>query len=129
MVQFDSANVRVSIDKLKKASKSAIKSDKESIRQYAYNNIINDMNAKMENFRLTIDVRGKRAEEALTLVQRYIDEAILLNMSEVNILHGKGNGVLRDLIRQYLRGINEVHSIADEELERGGNGITVVSFR
>ena len=87
------------------------------------------MNAKMENFRLTIDVRGKRAEEALTLVQRYIDEAILLNMSEVNILHGKGNGVLRDLIRQYLRGINEVRSIADEELERGGNGITVVSFR
>ena len=129
MVQFDSANVRVSIDKLKKASKSAIKSDKESIRKYAYNNIINDMNAKMENFRLTIDVRGKRAEEALTLVQRYIDEAILLNMSEVNILHGKGNGVLRDLIRQYLRGINEVRSIADEELERGGNGITVVSFR
>ena len=129
IVQFDSANVRVSVEKLKKANRSAIRSDKESIRQYAFNNIINDMNAKMENFRLTLDVRGKRAEEAFTLVQRYIDEAILLNMSEVNILHGKGNGVLRDLIRQYLRGVTEVRSIADEELERGGNGITVVRFR
>lgn len=129
LVQFDSANVRVSLDKLKLASKSAIKSDTESSRQYAYNNIINDMNAKMENFRLTLDVRGKRAEEALMLVQRYIDEAILLNMSVVNILHGKGNGVLRDLIRQYLHGINEIRSIVDEVLERGGNGITVVHFR
>jgi DNA mismatch repair protein MutS2 len=44
-------------------------------------------------------------------------------------LHGKGNGVLRDLIRQYLHGVNEVRSMADEELERGGNGITVVRFR
>lgn len=129
LVQFDSANVRVSADKLKKASRAAVRSDKESIRQYAFNNIINDMNAKMENFRLTIDVRGKRAEEALTMVQRYIDEAILLNMSEVNILHGKGNGILRELIRQYLHGVNEVRSFSDEELERGGNGITVVRFR
>ena len=129
LVQFDSANVRVSLDKLRIASKSAIKSDADSIRQYAYNNIINDMNAKMENFRLTLDVRGKRAEEAFMLVQRYIDEAVLLNMSEVNILHGKGNGVLRDLIRKYLHGINEVRSISDEEIERGGNGITVVHFR
>lgn len=129
LVQFDSANVRVSLDKLRIASKSAIKSDADSIRQYAYNNIINDMNAKMENFRLTLDVRGKRAEEAFMLVQRYIDEAVLLNMSEVNILHGKGNGVLRDLIRKYLHGINEVRSISDEALERGGNGITVVHFR
>jgi DNA mismatch repair protein MutS2 len=129
LVQFDSANVRVSPGMLRKANRSAIRSDKESIRQYAYNNIINDMNAKMENFRLTLDVRGKRAEEALTLVQRYVDEALLLNIAEVNILHGKGNGVLRDLIRQYLHGVNEVRSIADEELERGGNGITVVRFR
>jgi len=129
LVQFDAATVRVGVDKLRKAGKSALKSDKDSIRQYAHNNIINDMNARMENFRLTLDVRGKRAEEALTLVQRYTDEAILLNMSEVNILHGKGNGVLRDLIRQFLQGVNEVRSIADEEPERGGNGITVVRFR
>jgi DNA mismatch repair protein MutS2 len=129
LVQFDSANVRVSADKLQKAKKSAVKSEAESSRNYAYNNIINDMNAKMENFRLTLDVRGKRAEDALTVVQHYIDEAILLNMTEVNILHGKGNGVLRDLIRQYLHTVQEVRSIADEALERGGNGITVVRLR
>ena len=129
LVQFNSANVRVSLDKLQKAKKSAVKNEVESTRQHAYSNIINDMNAKMENFRLTLDVRGKRAEEALTIVQGYIDEAILLNMSEVNILHGKGNGVLRDLIRQYLHSVQEVRSIADEALERGGNGITVVRLR
>jgi len=98
-------------------------------RGHAYQNMVNDMNARMANFRITIDVRGKRAEETELLIQRYIDEAIMLHVSEVSILHGKGNGVLRSIIRKYLSGLPEVKHIADASLETGGSGITLVTLR
>ena len=128
-VQFETAIVKVSLNKLVKSTKSSRKSDTESTHHYSHNNIINDLNARMANFRLTLDVRGKRADEALTIVQHYIDEAVLLNMDEVHILHGKGNGILRNLIRQLLRETPEVQKAFDEEPERGGSGITVVRLR
>jgi DNA mismatch repair protein MutS2 len=98
-------------------------------RGVAYQNMVNDMNARMANFRITIDVRGKRAEETETLIQRYIDEAIMLHVSEVSILHGKGNGVLRSIIRNYLSGIPEVKHFEDASLETGGSGITQVTLK
>ena len=98
-------------------------------RGIAYQNMVNDMNARMANFRITIDVRGKRADETETLIQRYIDEAIMLHVSEVSILHGKGNGVLRSVIRNYLSGIPEVKQFEDASLETGGSGITQVTLK
>lgn len=98
-------------------------------RGIAYQNMVNDMNARMANFRITIDVRGKRAEETEALIQRYIDEAIMLHVSEVSILHGKGNGVLRSIIRNYLGGIPEVKQFSDASLETGGSGITLVTLK
>ncbi len=80
------------------------------------------------NFKREIDVRGKRAEEALTQVGRFIDEALVVNVKEVSILHGKGNGILRQLIRDYLATVDVVKSFRDEHVERGGAGITVVTF-
>ena len=68
-------------------------------------------------------------DEAQAMLQRYIDDAILLSISEVRILHGKGNGVLRQITRDYLRSQKEVKSARDAALEQGGAGITVVSFR
>jgi len=79
-------------------------------------------------FKPDIDLRGKRAEEALEEVARFIDDAIMLNVSEVKILHGKGNGILRKLIRNYLQSIDFVRSYEDEETNHGGTGITVVRF-
>ena len=70
-----------------------------------------------------------RVDEAISAVQHYIDDAILLSVNEVSILHGKGNGVLRQIVHDYLRKTPEVKSFADEALERGGHGITVVYFR
>lgn len=84
---------------------------------------------KLQQFELTLDLRGKRAEESHSLLQRYIDDAILLSIPEVRILHGKGNGILRQVTRDYLAGIKEVKKYADEALERGGAGVTVVNFR
>ncbi|MEI7727011.1 MAG: Smr/MutS family protein, partial [Bacteroidota bacterium] len=72
---------------------------------------------------------GKRVDEAQALLQRYIDDAILCSISEVQILHGKGNGVLRQITRDYLRSQKEVKSAKDAPLEGGGAGITVVSFK
>jgi DNA mismatch repair protein MutS2 len=128
-VQFGSATVKVSLNKLLRSTKLSRKNEIENTRHYSHNNLINDLNARMANFRLTLDVRGKRAEEALSLVQHYIDEAVLLNMDEVHILHGKGNGILRNMIQQFLRETPEVQKAYDEEPERGGTGITVVRLR
>lgn len=81
-----------------------------------------------KNFHQDLDVRGMRGDEALNAVQYFIDDAILVGMSRVRILHGKGNGILRNLIRQYLAGIPNVTHYADEHVQFGGAGITIVDF-
>ena len=80
------------------------------------------------NFKQDLDVRGMRGDEALTAVQYFVDDAILVGMARVRILHGKGNGILRQLIRQYLSTVPNVTHYADEHVQFGGAGITVVDF-
>ena len=79
-------------------------------------------------FHHEIDVRGLRGDEALLKTQRFIDDAILMGFSQVRILHGKGDGILRSLIRQYLNAIPNVISCKDEHVQFGGAGITVVEI-
>jgi DNA mismatch repair protein MutS2 len=93
-----------------------------------YSSYMDDLNSKLAHFQLTLDLRGKQVDEAYSLLQRYIDDAILLSLSEVRILHGKGNGVLRQVTRDYLKSVKEVKKFQDENLERGGAGITVVQL-
>ncbi len=102
--------------------------DPGSVAKRPYQGYIDDLHAKLLNFELTLDLRGKRVDEALALLQRYIDDATLLSLNEVRILHGKGNGVLRQITRDYLRSRKEIRSVRDEALERGGPGVTLVSF-
>ena len=78
------------------------------------------------NFHQDLDVRGMRGDEALNAVQHFIDDAILVGMSRVRILHGKGTGALKEEIRKYLRTVDLVASAKDEHEESGGAGITVV---
>lgn len=80
------------------------------------------------NFRHEIDVRGMRGDEALNAVMYFIDDAILVGVQQVRILHGKGNGILRQLIRQYLGTVPNVVHFRDEHVQFGGAGITVVEF-
>lgn len=80
------------------------------------------------NFHQDLDVRGMRGDEALNAVQHFIDDAILVGMPRVRILHGKGNGILRQLIRQYLQSVPNVTACKDEHVQFGGAGITVVDF-
>jgi len=79
-------------------------------------------------FRPTIDIRGERLNDALDIVTRFIDDATMVGVGQVKILHGKGNGVLREEIRKYLRTVPSVASMSDEAIQAGGSGITVVEM-
>ena len=84
--------------------------------------------AKTLQFSHEIDVRGMRGDEAIQAVTYFIDDAIMVGVSKVRILHGTGNGILRQLIRQYLITTPGVRSAHDEHIQFGGAGITVVEF-
>ena len=79
-------------------------------------------------FRPTIDIRGERLSDALEIVMHFIDDATMVGVGQVKILHGKGNGVLREEIRKYLRTVPAVKSFRDEAVQQGGAGITVVEM-
>ncbi len=90
-----------------------------------------DMNEKAANFSFNLDVRGRRGEETIPEVDRFMDDAILLGYPELRIVHGKGDGILRTLIREHLRQQYRPHvaGLADEHPDRGGAGVTVVRMR
>ena len=83
---------------------------------------------RKSRFSQDLDIRGERGDEALNTVMHFIDDAILVGMPRVRILHGKGNGILRQLIRQYLATVPNVSAFKDEHVQFGGAGITVVDL-
>ena len=88
-------------------------------------NVIDD---RKLNFKQDIDIRGMRGDEAISAITYFIDDAILVGVSRVRILHGTGTGILRQLIRQYLATIPNVSHFRDEHVQFGGAGITVVDL-
>ena len=88
-----------------------------------------DMNERMLNFSFNLDMRGKRGEEALGLVDQFMDNAIMLGYDELRIVHGKGDGILRTLVRNHLRGYSQVAGMQDEHADRGGSGVTIVKLK
>jgi len=79
------------------------------------------------NFKPELDVRGARLSDALDQVVHYIDDAVMLGMDSVRIIHGKGTGVLHEEIQKYLRSIPGLQ-VSDEDVRIGGSGVTVVRF-
>lgn len=105
--------------KLKSADKVTLKSS----------GIISDsINERKLNFKPSIDIRGQRLDEALDSATRFIDDAMMVGSSEVKILHGKGNGILKEEIRKFLLTMPGVVSCKDEDIRYGGSGITVVTL-
>ena len=88
-----------------------------------------DLNEKMQNFSFNLDIRGKRGEEALGEVDRFFDDALMLGYPELRIVHGKGDGILRTLVRNHLRGYKQVGKMEDEHADRGGAGVTIVKMK
>ncbi len=105
--------------KLKAAGKVTFKSS----------NIISDsINERKLNFKPQIDIRGQRLDEAIDSATRFIDDALMVGSSEVKILHGKGNGILKEEVRKFLLTMPGVVSCKDEDIRYGGSGITVVTL-
>lgn len=125
-VQFGELKSVVNVSKLEKSGK-AVSQDRAMETRLRSTGI--NVYEKQVQFSNTLDVRGKRVEEAVPLLESFIDTAILLAKSELKILHGKGEGVLRKVIRERLKKYREVASFADEHIERGGDGITVVILK
>ena len=88
-----------------------------------------DISQRRLNFTSSIDIRGERVMEALERVQNFVDDALMLGVGTVTILHGKGTGALKEEIRRYLRSLPQVESAVDNHPDRGGAGITVVTFK
>lgn len=80
----------------------------------------------MANFNSELDVRGMRSEAAIQTIESYLDKAIMLGFPSMKIIHGKGDGILRKMIREYLKKYSQVQRMEDEHADRGGDGITYV---
>ena len=128
IVESNSLRMTIALDRLTGTAKQKIPTDKKQANQ-AFASIFDEMNEKRAHFNPTLDLRGHRAEEALDMLHRFLDEAILLSEKEVRILHGKGYGILMQVIHQELKGMHEVRTFHPEKVELGGVGITVVNLR
>lgn len=127
-IQIISNSLKMSVDIDKTEPVSAAEYRKEAVRGAAQPKIDWSLNTRRNKFNPEIDVRGMRTEEALQVVQEFIDTALMIQFRSLRILHGKGNGILRQMIRQYLESTGAVSSAVDEHVERGGAGITVVEL-
>ena len=121
---------KISIEKLEKVSASAIKKSEEARPQFTVlsRSTRETIDSRRSNFHQDLDIRGLRGDEALDVVMHFIDDAILIGMSRVRILHGTGTGALRQLVRQYLSTVPNVEKFHDEHVQFGGAGITVVDI-
>lgn len=127
VVTFGSIKMTVKVDRLER-SQAAPKTDAHTASTFVSSQTHDQMYEKKLSFKQDIDVRGMRGDEALQAVTYFIDDAILVGMSRVRILHGTGTGILRTLIRQYLATVPGVRHFADEHVQFGGAGITVVDL-
>jgi DNA mismatch repair protein MutS2 len=127
VVLFDNISMSINLNQLEGISKRKAR-DLDRKSSSNYNKLMTELHDKAANFQLKLDLRGERAEDAINRLQKFIDEAILLRIYDVEILHGKGTGVLRQVIRDYLSGIPEVKKFGDNHVERGGAGMTIVSL-
>ena len=126
-VAFGEMLIMVDVARLKCVSSSEYR---QATRPVAARTVVSvDIRERKLNFRDHIDVRGMRAVEALEAVEDLVDDALMVGVSTVTILHGKGTGALKEEIRRYLRSVRDVATIADDHADRGGAGITIVTFK
>ncbi len=128
VIESNSLRMTISLDRLTGTAKQKIPTGNKPTKQ-TFASIYDEMNEKRAHFNPTLDLRGHRAEEAIDMLHHFLDEAILLSEKEVRILHGKGYGILMQVIHQELKGMHKVRTFHPEKVELGGVGITVVNLR
>jgi len=129
VVAIGNISSKMPLDKVERITsnefKSAVKETSRPVSAVKYDSSISE---RKLNFSTEIDLRGERLNDAIEKVTRYVDDAIMLNISSVRIIHGKGTGVLRDEIQKLLRTMPGVASARDEHIQFGGTGVTIVTF-
>ena len=128
-VTFGVMRTLVDVKRLEPATQPSPSGETEGGRSFLSRQTQDSIRQKHLDFKQEIDVRGMRVDEALQAVTYFIDDALLVNVARVRILHGTGTGALRQVIRQYLATVSGVVSFHDEHVQFGGAGITVVEFR
>ncbi len=122
-VRFGLLTSYVNFDRLEKVGKVS----GERVKQKRVGGI--NFESKLTDFSDELDVRGKRAEEVIPLLDQFLNDAIITGRNEVKILHGKGHGVLREVVRSHLQRDQHVEKFNDEHVERGGSGVTIATLK
>ena len=129
VVTIGNISSKMPLDKVERITSNEFKSAvKENTRPASAIRVDSSLTERKLNFSTELDVRGARLNDAIETVTRYIDDALMLNVSSVRIIHGKGTGVLRDELQKLLRTMPGVLSAKDEHIQFGGSGVTVVKF-
>jgi len=129
LVVFDNMKIKISVTQLEVVDPSEYQAYIKKKTQTRFSEISGNVNDKVADFKTILDVRGKRAEEISAIIEKYIDDALLLKVYHVRILHGKGFGVLRKIIHELLSKHKNVVAYENERIESGGDGITVVTLK
>ncbi len=128
-VAFGHLVTAVKVDRLEKVSNKQVKQALRNMNQQSVGaGLAEKVRTRKLTFKSDIDVRGYRAEEAIAVVTSHIDDAVMCEVNEVKILHGKGNGILRQMLREMLNTMPHVRKFRDEHIQMGGSGITVVEL-
>ena len=125
-IETNNIRMRVPLDKIERISRKELKKNITATTSFSESG--QSIAPRSINFKPEIDIRGVRGEEAVNLVRDLVDNAIMVRHRHLRILHGKGNGILRQLVREYLATCGVVKTFRDEHVEFGGAGITVVEM-
>ena len=129
VVAIGNISSKMPLDKVERITSNEFKNAvKENSRPVSSIKIDSSISERKLNFSTELDVRGERLNDAVEKVTRYIDDAIMLGISSVRIIHGKGTGVLRDELQKLIRTMPGVASVRDEHIQFGGTGVTIVTF-
>ena len=128
IVGFGCIKTTVKLDILERTNAQPKQAKASAKNTFISSQTQDSMYEKKLHFKQDIDVRGMRGDEALQAITYFIDDAILVGMSRVRIIHGTGTGILSTLISQYLQNVRGVSHFDDEHIQFGGAGITVVDF-
>ena len=119
---------KMPLDKVERISSNEFKSAVKDLVKPTAMKIDSSITERRLNFKPEIDVRGARVNEAIDAAMRLADDAMMLGIGSVRIIHGKGTGALREEIQKFLRSTPGVKEVKDEHIQFGGSGVTIVTF-
>ena len=129
VVAIGNISSKMPLDKVERITSNEFKSAvKETARPVSSIKVDSSISERKLNFSTELDVRGERLNDAVEKVTRYVDDAVMLGVTSVRIIHGKGTGVLRDELQKLIRTIPGVAGVRDEHIQFGGSGVTIVTF-